>query len=192
MNNRIREIRKKLKLTLEQVAEAAGTTNQHLGMLERGKRGLTLEWMERIAPALGVEVAELLDTADARKIPVVGYVGAGFQIYPVDDHMKGAGLDEVDAPPGIVARSAVAVICRGDSMIPVLDDGDVIYYDQQIEGDMDSLIGRLCVVQCTDGATYVKQMKKADGRYWLHSHNADPIFPAGIAWAARVLWIKKQ
>jgi phage repressor protein C with HTH and peptisase S24 domain len=192
MKNRIREIRKKLKLTLEQVAEAAGTTNQHLGMLERGKRGLTLEWMERIAPALGVEVAELLDTTDARKIPVVGYVGAGFQIYPVDDHMKGAGLDEVDAPPGFVSKSAVAVIVKGDSMVPVLDEGDVIYYDQRLESDFESLLGRMCVVQCTDGSTYVKQLRQTEGRLWLHSHNADPIFPSGITWVARVLWIKKQ
>lgn len=190
--NKLRTIRKERKLTLQEVADAAGTTNQMVGMLERGERKLTLEWMQKLAPVLGVTVAELLDDIAAPRIPVVGYVGAGFQIFPVDDHMKGAGLDEVDAPPGVMAKSAVAVIVRGDSMVPVLEEGDVIYYDEQVEGDLDNLLGRLCVVCCLDGSTYVKQLKKADGRYWLHSHNADPIFPAGIAWAARVLWIKKQ
>lgn len=191
MDNRIREIRKARRLTLEQVAKAAGTTNQMVGMLERGDRTLTVEWLERLAPVLGVEPVELLEASN-RKIQVVGYVGAGFRIIPIDDHAKGAGLDEIDAPPGLVARSAVALIVRGDSMIPVLEEGDVIYYDRQQQGDLDDLIGRLCVVCCADGATYVKQLKKSGDRYWLHSHNADPLFPDGIAWAARVLWIKKQ
>lgn len=190
--NRLRHIRKQRKLTLQQVADAAGTSNQMLGMLERGERKLTVEWMEKLAPALGVSVAELLADNGQRKIPVVGYVGAGFQIFSIDDHMKGAGLDEVDAPPGPVAKSAVAVIVRGDSMVPVLEEGDVIYYDQQVEGDFDNLLGKLCVVQCADGATYVKQLRRTDGRYWLHSHNAEPIFPPSITWVARVLWVKKQ
>lgn len=190
--NRLRDIRKQRKLTLQQVAEACGTTNQMVSLLERGDRKLTVEWLEKLAPVLGVTVAELLDPAQERKVPVVGYVGAGFQIFPIDDHIKGAGLDEVDAPPGLLEKSAVAVIVRGDSMIPVLEEGDVIYYDQQLEGNFDSLIGRMCVVQCSDGAMFVKQLKKADGRYYLHSHNAEPIFPSGIDWVARVLWIKKK
>lgn len=190
--NRLRQIRKDRKLTLQQVADAAGTTNQMVGMLERGERKLTLEWMQKLAPVLGITVTELIDDVEPARIPVVGYVGAGFQIFPIDDHLKGAGLDEVDAPPGGMAKSAVAVIVRGDSMVPVLEEGDVIYYDDVVEGNLDNLLGRLCVVACLDGSTYVKQLKKADGRYWLHSHNAEPIFPAGISWAARVLWVKKQ
>jgi transcriptional regulator with XRE-family HTH domain len=192
MKNKIRQIRKAKRLTLEQVAQAAGTSNQMIGMLERGDRTLSVDWLERIAPVLGVSAVELLDHDEERKIPVVGYAGAGFRILPIDDHMKGAGLDYIDAPPGLASRSAVAVIVRGYSMIPVLEEGDVIYYDEKTEGNFDSLIGRLCVVQCDDGATYVKQIKKSGDHYWLHSHNADPVFPEGISWAARVLWVKKQ
>lgn len=192
MKNRIREIRKRAGLTLEQVAKAAGATNQMVGILERGERTLTIDWLERIAPVLGVTAVELLDQGEDTKVPVVGYVGAGFEIFPIDDHMKGAGLDYIDAPPGVASKSTVAVMVRGDSMIPVLEEGDVIYYDEKTEGDFDSLLGRMCVVQCHDGATYVKQLKKSGDRYWLHSHNAEPLFPEGIAWAARVLWIKKQ
>lgn len=190
--NRLREIRLERKLTLDQVAKAAGTTNQQVGMLERGERRLTVEWMERLAPVLRVQPAELLVTTEPRKIPVIGYVGAGFQIYPVDDHPKGVGIGEVDVPPGLVEPNAVAVIVKGDSMIPVLEENDIIYYDTQAEGDLTHLIGRLCVVQCTDGSTYVKTLKSTDGRYWLHSYNAEPLFPAGIQWAARVLWVKKS
>jgi transcriptional regulator with XRE-family HTH domain len=60
MVNRIKELREARNLTLEQVADAAGTTFQQIHRLENGKRRLTDEWMRRIAPILGVHPAALL------------------------------------------------------------------------------------------------------------------------------------
>lgn len=58
--NRIREIRKAKKLTLQKVADLADTTVQQVQRLERGDRKLTIEWMERLAKALNCKPAELL------------------------------------------------------------------------------------------------------------------------------------
>jgi transcriptional regulator with XRE-family HTH domain len=60
MHNRIRELREKRGLSLQQVAEGAGTTFQQIHKLELGKRRLTDEWMRRLAPVLGVHPAALL------------------------------------------------------------------------------------------------------------------------------------
>jgi transcriptional regulator with XRE-family HTH domain len=60
MANRIKELREKRGLTLQQVADVAGTTIQQIGRLENGKRRLTEDWMRRIAPALDVHPAALL------------------------------------------------------------------------------------------------------------------------------------
>jgi transcriptional regulator with XRE-family HTH domain len=60
MMNRIKELREKQGLTLQQVADAAETTLQQIQRLENGKRRLTDEWMRRIAPILGVHPASLL------------------------------------------------------------------------------------------------------------------------------------
>jgi transcriptional regulator with XRE-family HTH domain len=60
MHNRIRELREARKLTLEEVAERAGTTVQQLSRLERGERRLTDQWMRQIAQALEVRPASLL------------------------------------------------------------------------------------------------------------------------------------
>lgn len=59
--NRIREIRERLGLTQEQLAERVGTTAQQISRLEKGQRGLDVPWMEKIAAALGEKPAALID-----------------------------------------------------------------------------------------------------------------------------------
>lgn len=60
MANRIKEFRNRLKLSQEKLARAVGTTNQHIGYLERGERSLTQKWLNRLAPVLQCTPAELL------------------------------------------------------------------------------------------------------------------------------------
>ena len=61
MGNRIRQLRKSQGLTLTQLAEKVGTTNQQLSHLEKGRRRLTQDWMERIARGLNCRPIELLE-----------------------------------------------------------------------------------------------------------------------------------
>jgi transcriptional regulator with XRE-family HTH domain len=60
MQNRIRKLRLDRGLTLDQLAERAGTTLQQLSRLERAERRLTDEWMTRLSNALGVRPVDLL------------------------------------------------------------------------------------------------------------------------------------
>lgn len=60
MPNRIKELREKAGLTLQQVADRAGTSLQQIHRLENANRRLTDDWMRRIAAALGVHPAALL------------------------------------------------------------------------------------------------------------------------------------
>jgi len=72
---RIREIRKQKGLTLQEVAELAGTTAQTIGRLETGMRTLSLKWINRIAKALDVEPSSLLALPEKGDIEVLGTVG---------------------------------------------------------------------------------------------------------------------
>ena len=56
---RIRQLRKSAGLTQEQLARRAGMDYKYLGSVERGERNVTLENIERIVKALGVEPYEL-------------------------------------------------------------------------------------------------------------------------------------
>ena len=66
MINRIRDVRKHKRMTLADVAArcAPPTTAQTIGRLETGMRNLSLDWMNKIAAALGVE-PELLVRRDS-------------------------------------------------------------------------------------------------------------------------------
>ncbi|AKM10638.1 helix-turn-helix domain-containing protein [Croceicoccus naphthovorans] len=72
MINRIRAIRKDKGLTLADLAAACSppTTAQTIGRLETGMRTLSIDWLNRIAIALGVEPEDLL-TSEAKAKPMV-------------------------------------------------------------------------------------------------------------------------
>jgi transcriptional regulator with XRE-family HTH domain len=50
--NRLRELREARGLTLAELADRVGTTNQQISHLELGKRQLTVEWLRRLGDAL--------------------------------------------------------------------------------------------------------------------------------------------
>ena len=81
MINRIRDVRRQKGLTLAEVAATCDppTTAQTVGRLETGMRNLSLDWMNRIAAALGVEPQMLLkgnDTAAAQIVARLTEAGA--------------------------------------------------------------------------------------------------------------------
>lgn len=114
---------------------------------EQGNRGLSKSY-KRYAKAFNVDEAWLLtgrgrgplgDTT-MRMIPIVGYVGAGAEVFSIDDHAKGGGLDEIKSPWSELGPDAVAVRVRGNSMAPALHDKDIIIYDEK-HTDFRHLVG---------------------------------------------------
>lgn len=61
LGKRIQEIRKSKKLTQEELAEIVGLDTPNLSNIERGKRFVTSETLEKIIHALGVSEKELFD-----------------------------------------------------------------------------------------------------------------------------------
>jgi transcriptional regulator with XRE-family HTH domain len=75
--HRIRLMRKKAGLTIDDLAATVGMKPPHLSMLERGLRPLTLDRMHEIAKALGCSPADLLtddDNPDRLTDPVADIV----------------------------------------------------------------------------------------------------------------------
>jgi hypothetical protein len=121
-----------------------------------------------------------------RVAQALGYVGAGAEVTPVDDHAQGAGLEEVEIPAG-VPDDAVLVIVRGDSMYPRYFDNEFLFYHRDQRSPIE-FIGRECVVALEDGRIFVKVLRKgSNGFFNLESWNAATLENKAVQWAAPVL-----
>ena len=78
MITRIREVRRARGMTLDDVAKACvpPTTPQTIGRLETGTRTVSVGWLNRIASALRVDAADLVDHPDRGELPVIAVLGA--------------------------------------------------------------------------------------------------------------------
>ena len=71
MITRIREVRRARGMTLDEVARACTppTTPQTIGRLETGTRTVSVGWLNRIAGALRVDAADLVDHPEHAETP---------------------------------------------------------------------------------------------------------------------------
>src|SRR3546814_13410249 len=75
----IREVRRAKGLTLDEVARACDppTTAQTIGRLETGTRTVSVDWLNRIAAALGVAAADLAKLPDRADLPGAATLSPG-------------------------------------------------------------------------------------------------------------------
>lgn len=114
----IREVRRAKGLTLEDVARRCVpmTTAQTIGRLETGTRTVSVDWLNRIAAALGVGASDLVTLPDRVDLPVAAII-EGRKIYAPRRTMR------VSAPQIMPGQIAVTVTAgTGDYR-----NGDVIW-----------------------------------------------------------------
>src|ERR671912_1443139 len=107
MITRIREVRRARKMTLDEVAKACKppTTPQTIGRLETGTRTVSVGWLNRIAAALGVEAADLVDHPERAELEVIAVLGAAGAQAP-----KRPGLV---VPPRSAAGQVAMIVAAG-------------------------------------------------------------------------------
>jgi len=181
---RIREAREQRGWSQADLAKAAGTNQATVDRLERGQTRRS-KYSAAVLKALDLEIGE------RPRVPLVGYIGAGEEITPIDDHALGDGIDFVEVPPGL--DNAIALQIRGDSMSPKFDDGDIVIVDK-VYVDVRSLIGRICYVKLTDGRCFLKRLRLGNrpGRFTLQSLNAADIPEVSIEQAFPIAWTKPR
>jgi len=193
----LREWRKERGLSLDALAERAGTSKGYLSDLERGERPMPPgRTIEKIAEALEISARQLLSERPGEPqrggtVPLVGYVGAGAaaHFYATADDPN----ERVEAPEGATA-STVAAEIRGTSLGPAFDRW-LVYYDDIRSPVTPDLHGQLCVVALPTDQVLVKVLRPsgAPGRYHLISNGGEePIFDAEVLWAARVTNMKPR
>ena len=133
MITRIREVRKAKGLTLDDVGQRCDppTTAQTIGRLETGTRTVSVGWLNRIAKALGVDAADLVDHPDRAELEVVAVLSAHGAQAP----KRHALVVPPRNAPGQVAMTVAAGI--GDYRA-----GDEIWCDRIAPEDYGSALNR--------------------------------------------------
>lgn len=111
---------------------------------------------------------------------------------PTDGHANGEDLEFIDVPPGSQDVEAAAIV-RGNSQLPVLHDGDIVFWGRAIT-DIGSVVGRECMTRLSDGNRMLKAILPGSkpGLYTLTSHNDTPIIDVRLIDAAPILWVKRR
>lgn len=142
VHSRIREIRKERGLTLQDVADRAGTTAQTIGRLETGTRTLSLKWVNRISKALEVEGATLLALPEQGDIEIFGEINSSGQI-----SQKSRGT--VSARLFATEPTAIGI---KENLGPYMA-GDILIFEKNGKGAK-SFLGKECLVQHENGTFY--------------------------------------
>ena len=142
---RIREIRKVRGLTLLELADKVGTTAQTIQRLETDNMSVSVDWLSRIAPALGVTAAGLLaQESEARKVTFVGDLGDDCVVRLPATEIEGARIP-IDVP----GRAPIAVRLKG--RLGPYEAGTLLIADRIDDAERESADGRDCLVSVKDG-----------------------------------------
>jgi SOS-response transcriptional repressor LexA len=156
---------------------------------EGSDRGITVRTIQALAPVLHTTSSWLLEEtgpedteAEHKTIPVKGQVGAGGVVIASGDQND---IGRIEAPPNATSNTA-AVQIIGESL-GRLFDGWYAIYDDARDPPTDDLIGELCVLQLSDGRSFIKKLTKGQGkRFTLESNYEAPIVNVVVTWAAKV------
>lgn len=182
------------KLKILPWAKEAGVSEAAVRLFIKGRtESLNETTYRKLAKARGVTVGVLLgEEAAPKELPLWGYAGAGDVVHQFDgDELRPADL--VEAPPGL--EDGAAVMVRGDSMLPRLQDGDVIFFEMK-EMPADRLLNEECVVRLADGKVFVKRLRRGTRKNRFHLVSINPAVPMienqPVAWASAIQWIKRR
>lgn len=181
--NRIRELRLRRRLTLEQLAEQVGLTKSALARIETGESQLKFLHVGPLARALDVDAPEILFDLSDRPVAISGRVIDGGAVVSAE------AIDQVECPRGINPDEADVLLVEGDALAPI--EAQSLLFVGTARAPSADIIGRLGVVELKGGAHVVRQVRRgySPGRYNLISANAAPIEDAEIVAFSRVLMI---
>lgn len=183
-------------ISARKAAEAMGANYNTYAQHENKIRDIPRDAAIRYARFFRISLEWLLTGKGSQKptrpeVPIVSYVGAGAEVFAIDDSAQGSGLIMVPAPVGM--EDCVGAMIKGDSMHP-LRDGWLIFWQRDQSGVPEDCIGQLCVCQVRDGPTLVKDLRRGSrkGLYRLESWNAPTREDVPLEWASRIREIRPR
>jgi repressor LexA len=178
--NRLKQLREEKGLSQSEVAKIIGVGRTTYLKWENGENQPTRK-LDQLSQFFGVSIDYLLGKSDVKniksknlhsrgiRIPVLGRVVAGIPIEAVEEI-----LDYEEITPELAATGEFfALQVRGDSMLPKLEEGDVVIVKKQADVET----GDIAIVLVNGDEATIKQVKKVDGGIMLYGFNPDVYEP---------------
>lgn len=128
------------------------------------------------------------DDGEVPQVMVAHYVGAGDVVHVFDDS---DAIDYHDAPPGF-ERGAAGIV-RGESMLPMYDDGDVLFW-RRLDPPPKEPPKRAVIVKIKNGPLYLKKLLPGSKKGLYHLVSINPItktlIDQPVEAIARIGWVK--
>lgn len=180
----IRKLRKEHRLTQEELATRVGYTDRSaIAKIEAGKVDLPQTKIALFAKALGVSPAALMGidekpqpaTAPAAMVsfPVIGRVAAGYDGQALEEYTGAQESIPAEDLHGRPASDYMVLRVNGNSMYPLLLDGDRILVERTTSVDS----GSLAVILYGGEEATVKRVRYVYGEDWLELIPQNPEYP---------------
>lgn len=180
----IRKLRKEHRLTQEELAVRVGYTDRSaIAKIEAGKVDLPQTKIALFAKALGVSPAALMGidekpqpaTAPAAMVsfPVIGRVAAGYDGQALEEYTGAQESIPAEDLHGRPASDYMVLRVNGNSMYPLLLDGDRILVERTTSVDS----GSLAVILYGGEEATVKRVRYVYGEDWLELLPQNPEYP---------------
>lgn len=176
IGERIKEARKSAGLTQLELAKKTELSRSYIGDIEKDRYNPSVSTLQLIATATNTPLEDLLPstktvspTGRGVRIPVLGRVVAGIPIEAVQEI-----LDYEEITPELAATGEFfALQVKGDSMLPKLEEGDVVIVKKQEDVET----GDIAIVLVNGDEATIKQVKKVNGGIMLYGFNPDVYEP---------------
>ncbi len=176
--SRIKQRRTELGLSYQELAAITGISKSTLQRYETGSiKSIPLDKLEPLATGLKTTVMYILGSPEPnnaeiisgniRNVPVFDSVSAGFGAYA---DSRSVGSIPTYIGNAVADDSYIWINVKGDSMAPIIEDGDRILVRRSDSVDS----GSVAVVMIGDEA-FVKKIKF--GKNWVELHSINPYYP---------------
>lgn len=163
LGSRVKELRKKRGLTLEELAERSGVSRAMISKLERGEKNPTLVVAAKLAEGFGVTLSQLVGIEEQREVVVVPREKrmvmrdpkTGFERQLLSPSFGGRGVEFIrnvvpghstsgEFPPHrsgveeyiVVEKGILRAVIGGEEYL--LEEGDALYFEADVSHRFDN------------------------------------------------------
>ena len=179
MSEFLKKLRLKAGLTMQELADLAGTTAPQINKLEKGQRDLDKKWALRLTPYLGVTAEELMFPEKKRyqqtentyaalhDAPVYGISGRKRGSYQIADENIIAMRPRY---PVTMGQNGFYATVTGTEMIPVFEAGQIV----AVNPDYPLIKGKPCLIETINNESLIRRYLKATSRHLVYEQFNPP------------------